>query len=66
MLKKPINTDPAEKNQSPISELKEILDEAGPDIPDLFGAALTIFAGPSAHTKEAKEKLADLERMIRK
>jgi hypothetical protein len=54
----------SEEIESPISELEEILDEAGEDIPDLFGAALTIFAGADASSKDAKQKETELERMI--
>jgi archaellum component FlaC len=53
-----------DKIESPISELEEILHEAGKDIHDLFGVALTIFAGPAAASKDDKEKEAELEKMI--
>jgi len=54
----------SEEIESPISELEEILEEAGEDIRDLFGAALTIFAGADASSKDAKQKETELERMI--
>ena len=33
------------EKQDPMAALREILDEAGPDVAALFGPALTIFAG---------------------
>lgn len=54
------------ESDHPIEELKRILDEASPEIAEIFGPALTIFAGPSAMTKDENTKKAELERLILK
>jgi hypothetical protein len=53
-----------EKIGSPISELEEILDEAGKDVKDLFGPALTFFAGATAMSESFEVKKDKLENMI--
>ena len=53
-----------QEEPNPIGELRTILDEADEEIANLFGPALTIFAGPSASIKDEKEKLADLARIL--
>jgi hypothetical protein len=64
MSQKNEHTKKEENIESPISELQEILNEAGEDIRDLFGIALTIFAGPASASKDDDEKEAELEKMI--
>jgi len=58
--------DPAtdEHQESPIEELQALIEGSGEEVARLFGPALTIFAGASAGTKDEKQKLAELERII--
>lgn len=55
---------PSTEIPSPITELQQILSDAGDDIGKIFGPALSVFAGPFADTKTPKEKHADIERLI--
>ena len=47
-----------------LSELEAILEETGPEIRQLFGSALTIFAGPQSTTKSTDQKYSELEFLI--
>lgn len=50
--------------ESPIDDLRKIVEEHGDDMPGLFATALTIFAGPQASFKEENEKRDELESIL--
>lgn len=54
------------QDDNPIQELQELIERSGEEVAKLFGPALTIFAGTSAGTKDEKQKLAELEQIIRR
>jgi len=58
--------DKEDPDDNPIQELQELIEKSGAEVSKLFGPALTIFAGPSASTKDEKHKLAELEQIIRR
>lgn len=47
-----------------LSELETILEEGGPEIRQLFGSALTIFAGAQSASKSEDQKYSELELLI--
>jgi hypothetical protein len=49
---------------SPISDLQQILSDAGEDISVLFGPTLSAYAGALANTKSDDQKYDELERLI--
>ena len=50
--------------ESPIEDLRKIIEENGDDMPGLFATALTIFAGPQASFKEENGKRDELESIL--
>lgn len=55
---------PEELEEDPIEELKKLLESSGEEVAKLFGPALTIYAGQTATSKDDKQKLGELERII--
>ena len=47
-----------------LNELESILDEAGPEIRQLFGSSLTIFAGTQSASTSLDQKHKELEILI--
>lgn len=47
-----------------LSELEAILEQEGPEIRQLFGSALTIFAGAQSNAKSLDQKSSELEVLI--
>jgi len=53
-----------ELSESPIDALKQIIEHHGKDIPSLFAAAITIYAGAQSAFSDEKEKKDQLETVI--
>ena len=53
-----------ELSESPIDALKQIIEHHGEDIPSLFAAAITIYAGAQSAFSDEKEKKDQLETVI--
>lgn len=64
----PAKTSPTDESSVPlkkaIDDLEAILNDQGQDIRELFGAALTIYAGAQSSSKSDDQKSSELERIL--